>query len=257
MLQNMMMVIWIAQAGVPQGPGTLRADGGHATVATLRIGAGGVADAGRGADAGVVSRSPMPADVKATVDKMQAFYEKTKDFKSEFTQEYLYKAFKRKQVSSGTVAFLKPGLMRWEYLLPEPKTFVLAGDKVYAYDPGAKLLTRSAIGTNQLSTSVTFLFGVGKLADEFSIAKKACTGCSGTLLELTPWTNDPRFKKVLLEVDSQTAQVLKSTVIDPDGSENAISFRSLSTNVGLDEKMFKLTPPAGTQVQDLAGAKAE
>jgi outer membrane lipoprotein carrier protein len=257
MLQNMVMVVWIAHAAAPRGPGALRADAGHGKAPMLRMSDAGVADAGLSVDAGVVARLPMPADVKATVDKVQAFYEKTKDFKSEFTQEYLYKAFKRKQVSSGTVAFLKPGLMRWEYLLPEPKTFVLAGDKVYSYDPGAKLLTRSAIGTNQLSTSVTFLFGVGKLADEFSIAKKACANCTGTLLELTPWTKDPRFKKVLLEVDLQTSQVLKSTVIDPDGSENAISFRKLSTNVGLDEKMFKLSPPAGTQVQDLAGAKAE
>jgi outer membrane lipoprotein carrier protein len=211
-------------------------------------------DAGiKSADAGITlpSRAPMAPDVKIIVDKMQAFYEATKDFKSDFTQEYAYKMSKRKTVSSGTVAFMKPGLMRWEYVLPAPKTFVLSGDSVYSFDPAAKMLTVVGMGMNQLSSSVTFLFGVGKLSDEFSIVKKECPKCAGVQLEMTPWMKDPRFKKIYLEVDSKTFQVLKSTVIDPDGSENAISFQNLKTNTGLDTKYFVVSPPPGTQVQDL------
>jgi outer membrane lipoprotein carrier protein len=145
--------------------------------------------------------------------------------------------------------------MRWEYEKPSPKTFVLAKEKVYAYDPEAKLLTRAAISTNTLSASVTFLWGQGHLADEFSIVKKTCVPCAGTLLELTPLQKDSRFRKVLLEVDAATAQVTKSTVIDPDGSENAIAFIDLKTNVGVDELAFKLTPPPGTKVQDFTTPK--
>jgi len=192
----------------------------------------------------------MAADVKALVDRMQAFYEKTSDFTAEFRQEYTYKAFKRTQTSTGTVIYKKPALMRWEYLTPGKKTFVLAGQKVYAYDPEAMLLTRASIATNQLSASVTFLWGQGKLADEFTITKKACDKCKGAVLELLPLKPDPRFKKVVLEVDPKSAQVLKSTVYDPDGSQNAISFLKLTTNSGIDEKSFTLTPPPGTQVQD-------
>lgn len=202
-------------------------------------------------DAGVVMKpTPMAPEVKVLVDRVQAFYEKTQDFKANFRQEYSYKAFKRVQTSTGTVIFRKPALMRWEYEKPSPKTFVLAGERVFAYDPEAKLVTRAAIATNRLSASVTFLWGQGHLADEFSIAKKTCERCTGTLLELTPLNVDTRFRKVLLEVDPKTAQVIKSTVIDPDGSENAITFLELSTNVGVEEIAFKLTPPPGTQVQD-------
>jgi outer membrane lipoprotein carrier protein len=192
------------------------------------------------------------AEVKALVERVQGFYEKTSDFVAGFEQAYTYKAFKRTQRSTGTVSFKKPGLMRWEYTTPAPKTFVLAGEKVYAYDPEAKLLTRAALGTNKLSASVTFLWGEGKLADEFTIARKApAAGAKGTVvLELTPKKPDPRFKRVLLEVDLATAQVRTSTVVDPDGSENAITFLDLKTNTGIDEKAFKLSPPPGTQVQD-------
>ena len=118
-------------------------------------------------------------------------------------------------------------------------------------------ITRAAISTNQLSASVTFLFGVGKLENEFAIVKKTCAKCTGTQLDLTPLVADPRFKKILLEVDEKTAMVIKSTVTDPDGSENAISFLGLKTNVGINESHFKLTPPPGTQVQDfLTGGQA-
>lgn len=193
----------------------------------------------------------MTAEVKTLVDRIQAFYEKTQDFQSAFKQEYRYARMKRVQESSGTVTYRKPGLMRWEYEKPTKKTFVLAGDKVYAYDPAAMQLTRGRIDTSQLSASVTFLFGQGNLADEFAITKANCKGCKGTLLELNPLTKDPRFKKIFLEVDPATAQVVRSTVVDPDGSENTIRFIDLKTNVGIKEDSFKLDPAPGTEIIDL------
>lgn len=209
------------------------------------------------ADAGVVAKkAELAPDVKALVDRVQAFYEKTQDFTADFQQSYAYAGFKKVQQSSGKVTFRKPALMRWEYAKPSPKTFVLAGDKVYAHDPEAMTLTKASIATNQLSASVTFLWGQGKLADEFSIAKVACEKCTGVLLELTPLKPDPRFRVVRLEVDPVSAQVVKSVVVDPDGSTNSISFGKLTTNAGIDEKAFKLSPPEGTQVVDYTAPHA-
>lgn len=197
----------------------------------------------------------MTADVKALVDRVQAFYEKTTDFVADFRQDYTYKQFKRTQTSTGKVTYAKPAQMRWDYLTPSKRTFVLSKDQVTLLDPEALTLTTSSIATSQLSASVTFLWGQGKLADEFAIAQKDCAPCKGTQLELTPLKPDPRFQKVLLEVDPKTAQVLKSTVIDPDGSENAITFSNLQANTGVKPEAFKLTPPPGTQVLDYTKLK--
>lgn len=197
----------------------------------------------------------MAPEVKALVDRVQAFYEKTTDFTADFKQEYTYKAFKRTQTSSGKVTYAKPAQMRWDYTVPSARTFVLSKDQVTLLDPEALTLTTSSISTSQLSASVTFLWGQGKLADEFSIAAKACPTCSGSVLELTPLKPDPRFQKVLLEVDPKTAQVLKSTVIDPDGSENAITFSAMKPNSGVTADAFKLKPPPGTQVVDYTKMK--
>jgi outer membrane lipoprotein carrier protein len=208
------------------------------------------AEAPKAAAAPKVPEKKVAPEVKELVERMQAFYEKTQDFSADFKQDYKYKALRRTQTSTGTVIYKKPGLMRWEYQKPSTRTFVLAGEKVYAYDPEAQSLSVGRIDTSQLSASVTFLFGQGKLADEFSIAKGACKDCKGTLLVLDPLKEDPRFRQVRLEVDPKTAQVLKSTVVDPDGSENAIAFLNLKTNVGVGADAFKINPPEGTRIDD-------
>jgi len=219
-------------------------------------------EAPKPAEAPKAAEAPKPAEKKASspevtelVTRMQSFYEKTQDFSSEFKQDYKYKALRRTQTSTGKVTYKKPGLMRWEYEKPSARTFVLAGEKVYAYDPAAQTLSVGRIDTTQLSASVTFLFGQGKLADEFSISKGACKDCKGTLLVLDPLKADPRFRQVRLEVDPKTAQVLKSTVVDPDGSENTIAFLNLKTNVGVAQDSFKLNPPEGTRIDDYTKRK--
>ena len=204
------------------------------------------------------SNKKMTSEVAKLVERMQAFYEATEDFRADFEQAYTYQTFKRTQTSSGTVIFKKPGLMRWEYLKPSKRTFVLAGNKVYAYEPEARTLSVAAMDTSQLSASVSFLFGQGKLENEFNISKGQCSDCKGVLLLLDPKKPDPRFKQVQFEVDPKTAHVMRSIVIDPDGSRNAITFKSMKTNTGVDRESFTLKPPADTKVVDYtkqAGAK--
>ncbi len=87
---------------------------------------------------------PMSPEVKTLVERMQGFYERTQDFTADFKQEYLYKMFNRTVVSTGTVAFQKPAKMRWEYLTPSKRSFVLSGDRIYALDPEAQTLTKAA-----------------------------------------------------------------------------------------------------------------
>ncbi len=191
------------------------------------------------------------AEVKLLTRRMQAFYEKTSSFSATFKQEYVYKSFNRTQTSAGKMFFLKPGMMRWDYEKPSPKSFVLTGDKIYAYDAEAMTFTIAPFDSSQLSAAVTFLWGRGRLEKEFRIDGAACASCQGVLLELTPLRPDARFQKIRLEVDPKTAQVLNSTVVDPDGSENRISFFDFKANPKIDQGMFKLTPPANAQVVDM------
>lgn len=194
------------------------------------------------------------ASVSSLVEKVERFYRQTKDFTADFAQVYEYKIGHRTQRSSGKVLFKNPGLMRWDYLAPTKRTFVLADEHAYLLDPAALTLTKTSLKQNRLSAAVTFLWGKGHLADEFRISRVACEKCAGASsvrLELVPKKPSPRYKRLYLEVDEKTGQVLRTTWVDPDGSVNAITFQKMKRNVGLTKKAFVLAPPPGTQIIDL------
>ena len=65
---------------------------------------------------------PPSEDAAALAAKVQATYERTRDLEARFAQTYTYSGFGRRQVSSGRVLVKKPGMMRWDYEKPSPKT---------------------------------------------------------------------------------------------------------------------------------------
>ena len=78
-------------------------------------------------------KAALAPDVKALVDRVQAFYEKTTDFTAEFKQDYTYKAFKRTQSSSGKVVYRKPGLYVLNVVIrPLPAPVEIAETPEYA-----------------------------------------------------------------------------------------------------------------------------
>src|SRR5690606_18361481 len=103
------------------------------------------------------SATTMTAAVAKRVERLQSSYEATAGCSAAFEQAYTYLPVKRTDTASGTVIFKKPGLMRWEYLKPSKRTFVLAGNRVYAYAPEARTLSVAAMETSQHSASVSFL----------------------------------------------------------------------------------------------------
>ena len=207
---------------------------------------------------GAVGAAGGPAlSAEQVADELQRIYEQTKDFKAAFRQEYQSRALGQKKVSSGFVYVKKPGLMRWDYREPRPKHFVSDGKALYIYDPDLEqvMVDRSFSGSD-LSTAVTFLWGKGKLRQEFSIsfAKDADKDPDHYLLELVPHSL-ARFKKLWFKVDRKSFRVLETVVEDPGGNTNRIVFSNLSVNVGLADDAFHFELPEGVDVIEAPGSK--
>ena len=198
--------------------------------------------------------APETASLKPTVHAMQAFYEKAKDCSASFTQSYVNQAFKKTLTSSGTLRFKKPGMLRFDYLTPEPKFFVVKNDKITSYVPAAQQAMVGSFKADELSASVTFLFGKGNLESEFTVHppdRRDLT--AGTAMLLLPKHEDPRFSKIYFVVDPATSAVKQSVVVDPSGNENRFDFTHIETNRGLTEKNFDETLPKGTQIIKTGG----
>ncbi len=193
-----------------------------------------------------------PPSTHQAVLRMQAFYEKTKDLQVDFEQTFVNPTFHKTLHSSGTLSFKKPGMIRFDYAAPEPKLFVVKGDHIISYIPAAQQAMEGSFKADQLSASVTFLWGKGQLEKEFDVsaADRQDLG-PGIALELTPKRADPRFQKIYFVVDPTTYAVKQSLVIDGAGDENRFDFKQLKANAGLADTLFDFKPPDGTEITQM------
>ncbi len=193
-------------------------------------------------------------EVAAAVKKMQAFYERTKGFDTRFEQRFTAAAGSRLGggVAGGRIRFRKPEagtgpLMRWDY--DDGRILLLVKDTSWTYDPDTKQATEYRVDPAQLSAAVTFLWGQGRIADEFQISRANRTDLGeGMALALIPKQPSTAFERVFLVVDPDTGIVRQSVVVQPNGAENRIRFLDPKVDAKVDAAAFDPAQafPAGT-----------
>jgi outer membrane lipoprotein carrier protein len=203
--------------------------------------------------------APAPAaaggnlDLKTVVDRMQNRYDHAKDFRARFSQSYSRAAIGRSTVSTGTVAFKKPGRMRWDYEQPEPRMFVSNGQVLWLYEPSEKQAFKQDLKNSQLPAALAFLMGKGKISDEFDVAfaKDAKDGRPGDYrLSLTPKQPQSAYKSILFVVDPKEFLVRETVLVDSQGNTNHFIFDDLQVDAKIPDAQFKWSPPAGVRVVD-------
>src|SRR5512137_2339195 len=153
-----------------------------------------------------LSAQPDPA---ALAQRVQAFYERTRDLDARFTQTYTYAKLGRSQVSSGRVRVKKPGMMRWDYERPTPKTIAVKGKRLVQYEPEEnQAFVDERFDASAMSAAITFLVGTGDLAKEFDFAIDG----AGALV-LRPREPDPRVATIVLVVGA-AGEVTETRVRD-------------------------------------------
>jgi Outer membrane lipoprotein carrier protein LolA len=107
----------------------------------------------------------------AVVDAIQKTYEGTTNFTGSFTQKFTYTMLRRTQESTGKVTFEKPGRMRWDYTTPTAKSFIVDQKALWIVQPEDKVaFVNACFKQDGLTASVAFLWGDGKLKEQFTIS---------------------------------------------------------------------------------------
>jgi outer membrane lipoprotein carrier protein len=207
------------------------------------------------AQAPPASQPPAPGDV---VTQVQNFYDKAQSFQSDFSQEFLVKAYNQTKSSSGHVVFAKPGKMSWAYSNPAGNRVVSDGSTVSVYTASDKQMYQSAINQSQYPAAVSFLTGQGKLSDAFNFQLMDGDDSTrrgtqiyfpgGWILIGTPKTATPSYQKVLFYVDKATSQVRRVLIVDGQGNLNKFTFENPHVNDPVDPAQFTFTPPPGTNI---------
>jgi len=197
--------------------------------------------------------APVPGAPSAAqaVDSVQAFYDKSTTFKSDFQQKFWVKAYNHEKTSSGHVTFAKPGKMEWVYDDPKDNRVVSDGKIIRVYEASNKQMFEQPVDSTQYPAALSFLTGTGKLADNFDfqvLAGAEMKFPGGYVLVGTPKQPTAAYSKVLFYVDAATSQVRRVMVIDGQGNRNRFDFVSPRVNEPVAPTQFTFTPPPGTSI---------
>lgn len=212
-----------------------------------------------GCSPAAAARAALPP-VNEVVTAMQAFYARTKDLKGKFKQVYTDTLYDRKRTSYGYLYVRKPGMMRWNYVSPERKAFIVDGKEVWVWEPEDKQAFRNPLSVDTLSTGLTFLLGSGKLRKEFRVSyatgtKDQLGGPDDLSIKLVPIKPTAQYRQIVLAVRGTDYAVTESMVVSKH-SRNHFFFTGLKVNTRVQRWRFQFTPPPGTRVINSAGNRA-
>jgi outer membrane lipoprotein carrier protein len=200
---------------------------------------------------GHAARAAAPPTAAEVATRVQAFYNQTRTFNATFQQDYTVKAYNTKKHSSGRVVFEKPGKMSWTYDQPNGNRVVSNGTVLKVYEKENQQMYEQPLDKSQYPAALAFLMGSGDLQKTFSLRlldSKRMKFEGGYVLEGTPRQATPAYQKVLIYVDSATAQVRRMLILDAQGNRNMFTFDSPVVNVPVAPTEFTFEPPPGTQI---------
>ncbi len=197
--------------------------------------------------------SQPPAVDAALVQRIQAHYDQVQDFEAHFIQRVVHRIVHKVIEESGTMAFKRPGRMRWEYQNPENKLFVTDGEKSYFYVPEDRqvIVSHTPGGAMGLAEGSPFavIMGETRLLDAFELKNSDSEPqMGGEVLLLIPRRPQEDFEEAEIEVRPENGQVIRVSLLDSQGNRTEFLFGEIRENRGLVDSMFRFSVPSGVDI---------
>lgn len=197
--------------------------------------------------------SQPPAVDAALVQRIQAHYDQIQDFEAHFIQRVVHRIVHKVIEESGTMAFKRPGRMRWEYQNPENKLFVTDGEKSYFYVPEDRqvIVSHTPGGAMGLAEGSPFavIMGETRLLDAFELKNSDSEPqMGGEVLLLIPRRPQEAFEEAEIEVRPEDGQIMRVSLLDSQGNRTEFLFDEIRENRGLVDSMFRFSVPSGVDI---------
>jgi outer membrane lipoprotein carrier protein len=184
-------------------------------------------------------------DLAARVDR---HYDQLHSLKAAFTESYAGLGVQRTE--SGQLLLSKPGKMRWDYISPPGKIFLLDGKYAWFYAPGDSQVQRiPAKELDDLRSPLRFLLGHANLEKELSGLTLAQANNGEFVLSGVPKGQENRVSKLSLTVTA-AGVITGIDVVETDDAATKFTFSGEQPNPAIAPKTFQFAPPAGVPVID-------
>lgn len=203
-------------------------------------------DSGRPADAG------SNREQDRVVDEILGCVEKRysgSGFSARFFQVSVLKAMKITDTANGSAFFKKPGMMRWEYTVPDRQQIITDGTTLWIYRPDDKQVTVGVFPS---------FFGDGKgagfLSDISLIRKKFMVSIgdgfvdSEHVLKLWPKEKNIDISVIHLAISRETCEVIRIVTYNAYGDETRIELTDINFSENPPDSIFHFIIPPGTDI---------
>ena len=142
--------------------------------------------------------------------------------------------------------------MRWQYFSKKKKgkaavvakDFISNGSYLYVVDYENKQVIKKDLKKNLLPTAITFLYGKGDLAADFT-PELDTSGKYGAktdfVLKLVPKASSAQYKTLHLVVDPSNYRVKESIIVDGSGNKNHFRFYEPSFGAAIEDASFQFS----------------
>ena len=189
-------------------------------------------------------------DVAQIVRKVQERYDATHDFTADVQQETVIASLSKTATAHGTVAFKKPGKMRWNLSNGEPQLIIADGHTLWVYQPSEHQVLKAPFDAAfRSSTPISFLTGVGRIVDDFEVSLDGENSDPQILyLRLVPRRDAGAIGRLRLAVSRSTADIRGAEIQDPLGNVTRLQFDHIQRNTSVPDDQFVFQVPPGVDV---------
>ncbi|MEM9558472.1 MAG: outer membrane lipoprotein carrier protein LolA [Acidobacteriota bacterium] len=195
--------------------------------------------------------------VEALIERVRLQQTGMQTMRADFTQRKESDLFLEPEASSGQFWYRAPSSVRWDFLLPDETTVVLADDVMTTWHRDLGTAERMEIG-DQADKVTEYLTAPSSLETLERYFQVRVTFPSD---ETSPYTLElkPAFERVERRIKGMTIRIHRDEFypvflryIEPDGDVTEYSFENVEVNAELAEDRFVLELPDDVEVQEVA-----
>jgi len=182
--------------------------------------------------------------VQEVIASIEQHYTETTVITAKVVQKNFLKAVGKTQTFDGLLWIKKPGRLRLDFT--NDQVIVVDGKSALLYSKKSEQMIRKNFDdVREMNIPVAFLLGAARIRDDFDVLQPDPK--SPQLLELLPKRQNAAMKKLSLRVDN-AGRITELTINDRSGNTTTILFSGIAEGVAFEDKVFKFTPPKGTEI---------
>ncbi len=176
------------------------------------------------------------------------------EFSADFIQESTLKAMDIVDTAEGNLKVRRPGMMRWEYVAPDPQIIVTDGDRLWIYRPeDNQVMVGNAPAFFKDGKGAGFLSDMKLLRAKFTVFLETTetAGNKDYHLKLFPQDQSLELAAIILVVDPVTYIIKNIVTYNAYEDETRIQMTNYQFDIKFDDDMFNFAIPKGVEILEM------